>query len=83
MIEDDAGLQKQLAEDAKKRQAEIDNCPDNGRVGWWIVEGLRHSGYARASTAREAIDKCAKFGVVQDWEDATARFWTVELPEAF
>jgi len=76
-------LQEEFAKDEAKRQEEIKNNPDNGKAGWWIVQGIRHTGYAHASSAQEAIDKCLKADVVQDWEMPTTRFWTVELPEAF
>ena len=72
-----------FAEDERNRQILIDNCPDNGKTGWWIVDGLRHTGHAKASTAREAIEKCEKADKVQNWEMPSARFWTEKLPEVF
>lgn len=59
-------------------------CPDNGKSGWWIVDGLRHSAYVKASNAEEAITKAHTAEVVDaSWEYPTAKFWTAELPEAF
>lgn len=31
--------------------------PCNPRSGWWRVVGIRHSAIARASSAREAVEK--------------------------
>lgn len=71
----------QKAEDT--RQARIAQHPDNGRAGWWIVSGLRHSARCRATTAAEAIHKAAQAGLVGTWECPEASFWTDELPDAF
>jgi hypothetical protein len=57
--------------------------PDNGKSGWWIVDGIRHHAYAHASSAIEAIEKADKAGIVQDWEFPEARFWTEKLPDVF
>jgi hypothetical protein len=67
----------------EERMERIKNHPDNGKNGWWIVEGIRHRAYAKASSAIEAIEKAEKAGVVQDWECAESWFWTEELPDVF
>ena len=61
----------------------IKNNPWNGRYGWWIVQGIRHTGHAHAHNAQEAIDMCLKAGVVQDWESPEATFCCEQLPEVF
>ena len=49
--------------------AEIDNNPDNGKHGMWLVSGLRHSCVVKGvGTAREALDKAINSGVVGSWE---------------
>ena len=37
----------------------------------------------RASSGREAVDKAMNAGLVGDWEDPEAYFWTEELPDVF
>lgn len=64
-----------------ERQERIDNHPDNGRTGFWIVEGIRHDARTVANSAREAIDKCSE--EVQSWESPEARFLGEELPDVF
>jgi len=64
-----------------KRQKREDNNPDNGKFGYWQVNGIRHEATTQASSAGEAIEKCAD--VVGSWEFAQARFLGVELPEVF
>jgi hypothetical protein len=66
-----------------ERKEKIRNHPDNGKEGWWIVQGIRHSAHARASSAAEAIEKAEKANIVQDWELPDAHFWTKELPDVF
>ena len=67
----------------RKRLDLIQNNPDNGKYGWWKVEGIRHNAYAKASSASEAIQKAEEAGIVGSWEFPEARFWTEELPEVF
>ena len=64
-----------------ERQKALDNHPDNGRLGWWLVDGIRHDARTRASSAREAIEKCSD--VVQSWESPEATFIGEELPDVF
>lgn len=63
------------------RDKEIDAHPMNGKLGWWRIEGIRHSAFAKASSAREAIDKSTDH--VGTWEQATAEWIGEELPEVF
>jgi hypothetical protein len=67
----------------QQRQARIATNANNGRAGWWRVVGARHSAIARASSAGEAVDKAMKAGLIGDWEDPEADFWTEELPDVF
>lgn len=65
------------------REKEIAANPDNGKIGWWSVMGLRHSAMAHASSAKEAIEKARDAGLVHDWESAIARFVGESLPDVF
>lgn len=57
--------------------------PDNGRLGFWRVEGMRHKAIVRASSAPEAVEKALEAGVVGDWEDAEADFIGAEMPDVW
>ena len=58
--------------------------PDDGKTGWWIVEGLRHHVHVRASSAAEAIRKADETGDVDiTWEVPTATFLGTDLPDVF
>lgn len=63
---------------------EIDSHPDNGNEGWWFIDGIRHSAHARASTAREAINKAIAHGAVGDWEICSMpEYMGSDTPEVF
>ena len=67
-----------------KFDADIDNHPDNGKHGMWLVSGIRHSCVVnRVSTAREAIEKANASGEVGSWECCTATFLDPNGPEVF
>lgn len=68
------------AEHLRERMA---THPDNGRLGFWRVEGMRHRAIVRASSAPEAIEKALEAGVVGDWEDAEADFIGEEMPDVW
>lgn len=68
-----------FAEACKERHEKIANHPDNGKAGWWLVDGIRNSAYVRASSAEEAIRKAEDADAVQDWEQPTANFHAAEL----
>lgn len=57
--------------------------PDNGRLGFWRVEGMRHNAIVRASSAPEAVEKALEAGVVGDWEDPEANFIGAEMPDVW
>jgi len=65
------------------RRLELETHPDNGKLGWWSVCGIRHSATAKASSAVEAVEKACKAGLVHDWEMATAHFIGETLPDVF
>lgn len=68
----------------EERIERMKNHPDNGKRGWWVVDGIRHHAYAQASSAMEAIAKASTAGLVDEsWEYPEARFWTEELPDVF
>ncbi len=55
--------------------------PDNGKSGWWRVDGIRHNALVRASSESEAIDKAENDGAVGEWEAPSARFMGADLPD--
>lgn len=83
LAEQFAALRPAFAAMDDARREQIENHPDNGKAGWWRVEGIRHGGVARASSAEEAIRKCIEAGVVGDWELSAAAFFCEQLPDAF
>lgn len=72
-----------LRRNEEERQRDLDANPDNGKLGYWLVEGIRHDARCRAVSAREAVDKCVTGGAVGDWESARATFLGKELPDVF
>lgn len=36
---------------------EVKNHPQNGKLGWWLVEDYRHAKYVRAASVSEALEK--------------------------
>lgn len=69
----------ELAE--KERQARLDGHPNNGTHGYWLIEGIRHEARCKASSAREAVEKCVL--AVGVWESPEVTFIGEELPEVF
>jgi hypothetical protein len=65
-----------------ERIARMQADPHNGTLGWWRVDGVRHSAIVRASSAMEAVDK-ADMWVSKSWESPKARWIGTELPEVF
>lgn len=64
-----------------KHGKELDDNPDNGKLGYWYVDGIRHDATCKAASAREAVQKCNN--VVGSWESPTVRFIGAELPEVW
>jgi hypothetical protein len=65
-----------------ERIARMQSNPHNGTLGWWRVDGVRHSAIVRASSAMEAVDR-ADMWVSKSWESPEARWIGTELPEVF
>lgn len=62
----------------------IDNNPDNGKPGMWLVNGIRHSCVVNgADTARDALDKAIASGEVGLWECCTVQYLDPTGPEVF
>lgn len=74
-------LRPTLVKIEAERQERIDTHPDNDRDGFWFVDGIRHDATCRATSAREAIEKCSE--IVGDWESPEARFIGEEMPDVF
>jgi len=65
----------------EKRNAEN---PDNGKEGYWRVQGIRHDAVVKASSAPEAVDKVHEVGRVdKSWENPEAYFIGTEMPEVW
>ena len=64
--------------------AEIDNNPDNGKHGMWLVSGMRHSCVVNGvGTARDALDKAITSGEVGSWECEMVKYLDPNGPEVF
>jgi hypothetical protein len=64
--------------------AAIDNNPDNGKPGMWLVSGIRHSCVVNGvGTARDALDKAIASGKVGLWECCTVKYLDPTGPEVF
>ena len=72
-------LQKMFQDSEKDRLEQIKENPDNGKFGIWVVEGVRHCAYCKASNADEAISKCN--AIVDGWENPIAKFIGEEMPD--
>ena len=70
-----AAITKSDAERIARMQAD----PNNGRFGWWRVEGTRRGAIVKASSAMEACEKAKD--VVESWEFPEALWIGTELPE--
>lgn len=60
----------------------LDEHPDNGKMGWWKVEGIRHSALVKADSIRGALKLAREKGGVGDWESSGAVFIGENLPDA-
>jgi hypothetical protein len=76
-----AEIQEMVAEGDKRHDLAMANHPDNGKLGYWRVEGVRHNAIVKASSAPEAIEKALKTEAVGSWESPDATFIGEELPE--
>jgi hypothetical protein len=70
-----SGLGTWAQEASAVRQKAIEEHPDNGKTGFWDVEGIRHSGLVWASSAQEAVDLADESGQVsKSWESPQASY---------
>lgn len=76
-----ASIQQSCSQSAEERERRHESNPNNGKIGWWSVEGIRHSALVRASSATEAISKAEAAEAVGSWEMAEAEWIGEELPE--
>lgn len=67
-------LGKIFRESDQNRVANFAKNPDNGKHGYWHVEGVRHDGFVQASSEAEAVAKAIDSGTVGDWESPTASY---------
>lgn len=51
-----------------QREHEVANNPDNGKMGIWRVEGIRHGALIKADHARKAIEEAIALEMVGEWE---------------
>jgi len=63
-----------------ERIAKMHAHPNNGTLGWWRVDGIRHEAIVRASSAMEACE-LANDIVDPSWESPEASWIGTELPE--
>lgn len=80
MTQEDEKAQK---ETERKFQYDLDNHPQNGKLSWWYVGGVRHEAHVRASSAREAYNKVIKSEIVGEWEATMPDYIGAELPDVF
>lgn len=52
---------------------------NNGKHGYWRVDGVRHSAVVRASSAVEAVEKSG----IGNWESPEAAFIGEQMPDVF
>jgi hypothetical protein len=64
----------------KKFQKRLANNPDNGRFGYWHVDGIRHHELVKAKSAEEAIKNSVHVG---DWEVVDCAYVGEEVPNNF
>lgn len=69
-------LSKEFQQSRTQREHEVANNPDNGKMGIWRVEGMRHGVLIKADHARKAIEEAIALEMVGEWE---REFITVEF----
>jgi hypothetical protein len=76
-------LSDAYAESEIERQKKLKSNPDNGKLGLWLVTGIRHKAIVKASSASEAVEKAEKSGTVGDWEYSDAAYIGEQLPDIY
>jgi len=61
--------------------ATINGNPDNGRLGHWEVEGIRHRAIVKASSGKEAVERAKD--IVGDWELMGVKFLGEQFPDVY
>lgn len=64
----DALRQDSAAELAWHEQEGIQNHPDNGKFGYWLISGIRHQAIVQASSAPQAAEIAMEQELVGAWE---------------
>ena len=59
---------------------QLKNHPDNGKVGYWLVSGVRHSAIVKSDSAYNACCKAEEAGV-GDWESPDSSFLGETMPD--
>ena len=52
----------------------------DGNLGWWHVDGVRHSAIVKASSAAEAVKRADEADAVHSWESPDTDWIGEELP---
>jgi hypothetical protein len=74
-------LQKSFQEADERMKREHESDPNNGKLGYWQVSGIRHNAVVKASSAMEALKKAE--GHVNDWEMPRAQFLGEQMPDVY
>lgn len=72
-------VQEVFTEAHEERVRRLKEHPDNGKLGYWQVDGIRHNAIVKASNAEEAVEKAKE--IVGSWESPDACFLGEELPD--
>jgi hypothetical protein len=65
----------------EKLHMEIGSHPDNGKAGYWLVDGIRHNAIVRTSSAPKAVELAKD--LVGDWELVGVRFLGEQFPDTY
>lgn len=61
--------------------AQAEQHPENGKQGFWKVEGIRHAALVQTDSALKAIELASE--IVGDWELCDVRYLGASLPLVF
>lgn len=74
-------LQASFREAEERTRKEHESDPNNGKLGYWEVLGIRHNAVVKASSAMEALKKSKSH--IDDWEMPKAKFLGEQLPDVY
>lgn len=74
-------IQDSFREAEERLRQDHENDPNNGKLGYWEITGLRHQSVVKASSAMEALKKTEHH--VRDWETPRARFLGEQMPDIY